>query len=125
MIFLLKEFIYKKLNVDLIKKIVTGIYFQVPQNSKFPYIYIGDFNHKNISTKDQNMANINFKLIVYSLDKSLKFITELSESIKKLLKPDVSILLNLVEEKISLQNDGLTYQIIMTFSSIIGDFNDI
>ena len=125
MILQLKDFIYKKLNVELITRNVTGIYFQVPSNNKFPYIYIGDFYHKNISTKDQNIGNIYFKIIIYSRDKSLKFMIDLSKNIKLQLKLDAGILINLVEENFNLQNDGLTHQIIMTFNSIIGDINDI
>ena len=118
MILKLQDFIYKKLS-NIAGKVV-GIYFQVPANSKFPYIYIGDFHSKNKSTKQEIIEEIYFRLIVYSRDKSLKFMNELADDIKKLLYKNDGIIIHYMEEKVSLQNDGITHQVSMSFKAILG-----
>lgn len=122
MILYLQQFIYQALTNNSIAKRVKGIHYQVPSGSAFPYIYIGDFSSKDISSKTEKIAEIHFKLIIYSRDKSQKFILELSEKIKNIL--DINgkeriAMLKCVEEKISLQHDGITQQISMKFKAIV------
>ena len=122
MILYLQQFLYNLLNNDSINKKIQGIYFQVLANSYFPYIYIGDFNSKDVSTKDMEIAEIHFKLIIYTRDKSLKNMLELSEGIKRVLNingKDKVVLMNCIEEKVSLQNDGVTHQISLKFRAIV------
>lgn len=122
MLLYLQQFIYKKLDIDSIKNKVNGIYYHVPSNSYFPYIYIGDFYSKDRSVIGQEISHLNFKIIIYLRDKSLKPALELSKNIKKVL--DINgeykvAFIRCIEEKISLQNDGITYQINMRFKAII------
>lgn len=122
MILYLQQFIYNKLDNNFIKDQVKGIYYQVPSNSYFPYIYIGDFNSKDRSVIGQKISYINFKVIIYLRDKSLKPTLELSQDIKGILNvegEDKVVFIRCIEEKISLQNDGVTHQINMKFKAVV------
>ena len=126
MILLLQQWIYQQLNQPLVSKQVKGIYYQVPVNSNFPYIHIGDFHSKDISTKDKEIAKIYFKLVIYTRDKSLISMLELGSQLIKILKANHTMLISCLEEKINQQNDGVTQQISMTFKAIIiGKIDDI
>ncbi|MCT4635171.1 MAG: hypothetical protein N4A31_02850 [Rickettsiales bacterium] len=123
MLLYLQQFIYQKLDIDSIKNQVKGIYYQVPYNSYFPYIYIGEFNSKNRSVVNQEILDANFKIIIYLRDKSLKNMLEISRNIKGVLNingEDKVVLMRCLEEKISLQNDGVTHQINMKFKAVVG-----
>ena len=122
MILYLQQFIHQILNNNSINKKVQGVYFQVPANSYFPYIYIGEFNSRDVSTKDMEIAEIRFKLVIYLRDKSLKSMLELSKEIKGILNinaKDRVAFVKCVEEKVSLQNDGATHQISMEFRALV------
>ena len=122
MILYLQQFIYKKLDKKFITYQVRGIYYQVPPNSYFPYIYIGEFNSKNRSVIGQQISMINFKITIYLRDKSLKPMLDLSRGIKNILNingEDKVASIRCVEENISLQNDGITHQINMKFKAIV------
>jgi hypothetical protein len=119
-ILFLQEWLYSKLNVAQINQNITGIYYYVPANSKFPYLYIGDFYSKNRSTKTQHIEEIKFQIVIYSRDKGLKNILNLAQEIRKLIQSDQQFLINYLEEKIMLQNDGVTHQISMYFRAIVG-----
>ncbi len=122
MILYLQQFLYNLLNNELINKKLQGVYFQVPANSYFPYIYIGNFNSKDISTKTEEIAEIHFKLIIYTRDKSLKSMLELSNIIKNMLNvngQEKISLMKCMDEKLSLQNDGVTHQIILKFKALV------
>jgi hypothetical protein len=54
----LQQVIYQKLISAGVQDKVKGVYFHVPDNSPFPYIYIDDFISENISTKNQEMYKI-------------------------------------------------------------------
>lgn len=119
MILALRERIYKKCYSDKeLLDLVTGIYFQVPPNTKFPYIYIGDFHSKNISTKDQHIEEVNFKIVIYLRDKSDKLLLIISNKIKNILSCDSYNLLYFKELEINSQNDGLTKQVIISFRAL-------
>ena len=123
MILYLQQFIQQKFNSNpsILKK-VNAIYYQTPASGSFPYIYIFDFNSKNISTKDIEIAEIHCKLTIYLRDKSLKSMLVLAQEIKKILdirSEERIILMKCLEEKVSLKNDGITQQIIMHFKAII------
>ncbi len=123
MLLYLQQFIYQKLDIDSIKNQVKGIYYQVPYNSYFPYIYIGEFNSKNRSVVNQEILEVNFKIVIYLRDKSLKNMLKLSRNIKEILNingEDNVVLMRCLEEKISLQNDGVTHQINMKFKAVVG-----
>lgn len=122
MLLYLQQFIYQKLDIDSIKNRVQGIYYQVPYNSYFPYIYIGEFHSKDRSVVNQEILDINFKIIIYLRDKSLKNMLDLSKNIKGVLNvngEDKVVLMRCLEEKIKLQNDGVTHQINMKFKAIV------
>ena len=119
MILFLQQYIYQLLNVDLITRNVKAIYYQVPDNSNFPYIYIGDFYSKYVSSKDKVIAKIHFKIAIYLRDKSLRSMLLLSEEIKKILKIDKQMIIRCVEEKITISNDGITKQINLIFKVIL------
>jgi hypothetical protein len=86
MILKLQQTIYNHLNQKKFTDQLKGIYYQVPSNSSFPYIYIGDFNAKDISTKDRQLAEITFKINIYLRDKNLRVMLELSSEIAQELK---------------------------------------
>ena len=119
MILFLQEWLYSKLNIAKINQNITGIYYYVPSNSKFPYLYIGDFHSKNRSTKTQHIEEIKFQIVIYSRDKGLKNILNIAQEIRKLIHSDQQFLINYLEEKIMLQNDGVTHQISMYFKAIV------
>jgi hypothetical protein len=123
MILYLQEFIQQKFNSHLsVLKKVNAIYYQTPASGSFPYIYVGEFNSKNISTKDIEIAEIHWKLTIYLRDKSLKSMLTLAQDIRKILdikSEERVILIKCLEEKVSLKNDGITQQIIMNFKTII------
>jgi hypothetical protein len=120
MILGLQEIILDNLSKSEAAKRVEGIYYQVPSNSKFPYIYIGDFHSKDISTKTKERREINFKVSLYLRDKSQKFIIEMSESIRQSLKIK-GLFIKCLEEKMSLHSDGITRQITMIFKMVVND----
>lgn len=122
MILLLKNILSSKLKNDFLLGNVTGVFYYVPHNTKFPYVYIGDFQSKNISTKDQDLEEINFKLIIYSRNKSLEEILEIANILRKILKLDQKIILNFIDQKLTLQNDGVTHQLVMNFQSVLYHF---
>ena len=109
MILELQSLIYQKLNCLSILAKITGIYYHVPANINFPYIYIGDFH--NILKQDE----LSFKLTIFLREKSLKPMLELAKEIKSLLVSNLDITLKCLDEKIQLQNDGVTHQIILAF----------
>ena len=115
MILYLQQFIYQQLNKKQITDKLVGIYYQVPANSIFPYIYIGDFHSKDISTKDREILDISFRLNIYLRDKNLKSMLELAEEIKETLKDNETMMMRCFEEKVILQTDGITQQIVMLF----------
>lgn len=122
MILYLQEFLYKILNTGDITKKVKGVYFQVPSNSYFPYIYIGDFYGQDISNIAKKLEDINFKITIYVRDKSLKNTLELSEEIKRVLsikERDKIAFIKFIEEKIITQHDGVTQEINMKFKALI------
>jgi len=113
MILRLQEFIYKQLNTKEITDKENGIYYQVPANNNFPYLYIGDFHQRDSSTKTQERVEASFKLYLYLREKSLKNMLELAEVIKRKLTVNETIMIKCYEEKIVMQNDGTTQQIII------------
>lgn len=121
MIIYLQEYIYSNLNVKSINDKVSGIYYQVPANSKFPYIHIGGFNSKDISVKGFKIKEIYFKLSLYLRDKSIKSMLNLSNDIVNKLKSNENILLHFIEERLDIHNDGITQQVTMNFKAIIGE----
>ncbi len=121
----LQEILYKKLNIDIINKYVKGIFYYVPPNSPFPYIYIGDFLNKDRSTKSHKINDIRFKIFLFTRDKSLKEALRISKTIQTILSSEKEQIINLIDEKINLQNDGITGQIILSFRAIIGENYDI
>ncbi len=125
MILFLQQYIYQLLNIDLITKKVKAIYYQVPDNSNFPYLYIGDFNSKYISSKDRIIAKISFKIVIYLRDKNLKSMLLLSQEIKKILKIDHQMIIRCIEDKITINNDGITKQINLTFKAILVEYQNV
>lgn len=121
MILYLQELIYKQLNVKEITDKVNGIYYHVPSNNSFPYIFIGDFYQCDISTKSLKRANIRFKLSLYLREKSLVSSLKLTKEVKVLLENNDQMIMKCYEEKITIQNDGITQQIIMSFKTKLGD----
>ena len=119
MILTLQENIYQKLNIAEIKNKVSGIYYYVPTNTKFPYIYMGDFYSKNKPIKSCRIEEINFKIVIYVRDKSLKSMLELGYFVKERLNSSDGIIIYYLDEKVSLQNDGITHQIAMNFKAIM------
>lgn len=122
MILYLQKYIHKILSNEKITKAVNGVYFQVPSNNAFPYIYIGEFDVQDISTKAQIIEEISFAVSIYTRDKSLKAMLELAEEIKKILsiKSDKRIvLIKGVEDRLLPENDGVTHQFNMKFKAII------
>ncbi|MEK6733483.1 MAG: DUF3168 domain-containing protein [Pseudomonadota bacterium] len=117
MILKLQEQLYKKLNINEIAS-KASVYFQVPQNSKFPYIFIGDFLSKDKSTKTSKLEEINFKISIYFRDKNLRNMLMLSKEIRELLIADK---INFLEQRVSILNDSITYSINMQFKTIQGD----
>ncbi len=116
MITKLQQFIFKQLNQKIITSKVSGVYYQVTSNSYFPYIYVGDFYSKNISTKDREYAEITFNINIYFRDKNLKPMLEVARLIKEVLLSG-EIYIKYTEEKIFQQLDGITQQIIITFKA--------
>lgn len=130
MILYLQQFIQNKLITDLnVSKLVKAVYVQTVASSNFPYIYIGDFNSKNISTKDCEIAEIYFKAIIYFRDKNIKNVLEVSRNIKRLFNIDNEmkiILMRYLNEVVNLQNDGITQQIVMNFRALVdGDIKNV
>ena len=122
MIIKLQQFIFKQLNQEIITSKVNGVYYQVTSNSYFPYIYVGDFISKDISTKDREYSEVTFTLNIYFRDKNLKAMLELSNLIKQAFTSD-EIQIKSIEEKIMQHLDGVTEQIIMLFKTrVSGDF---
>lgn len=122
MILHLQEFLYQVLNVEAINKRVKGIYFQVPSNSYFPYLYIGDFYGQDISNIGKKLEEINFKVTLYVRDKSLKNALELAEEIKAVLSVKERgkiAFIRFIEERVLTQNDGITQEINMKFKTVI------
>jgi hypothetical protein len=119
MILALQEIIYQKLNIAEIKNKVSGIYYYVPSNTKFPYIYVGDFYSKNKSIKSSRIEEVNFRIIIYVRDKSLKSMLELGFFVKRRLNSSDGVIIYYLDEKVSLQNDGITHQIAMNFKAIM------
>lgn len=123
MIIKLQQFIFKQLNQPIITSKVSGIYYQVTSNSYFPYIYVGDFISKDISTKDREYFEISFKLQIYFRDKNLKTMLELAKLIKQLLFSE-EMMIKSTEVRIQKQIDGVTEQIIMLFKAKLkGDYH--
>lgn len=114
---LMQEIIKILANQDLQDKI-NGIYFTVPANTKFPYIYIGEFLSKDISTKDHLKTLIQFKLLIYSRDKNDKNILSLSDEIKSLFRAQNKNFYKIIDEKLTCQNDGITHQITLNLKTI-------
>lgn len=119
MILKLQQLLFQSLHCKEITDLVSGIYYQVPNDTKFPYIYIGDFISENISTKDQVIYKINFKLILYFRRKEMKIMMQLSELIKmKISRMEEKNSINHLKDIVNLNNDGVTQQIIINFSTI-------
>lgn len=115
MILYLQHYLYQQLTNAIITDKITGIYYQVPANSNFPYIYLGDFHSKDASVKDKEKLIISFKLSIYLRDKSIKAMLELAQDIKLILKSNKLVMIKCFEEKIILQNDGVTQVIMLLF----------
>lgn len=125
MILYLNQFLSSKFNNSSeVLNQVKSIYVQTAANSNFPYIYVGDFHSKNISTKNTEAAEIYFKVTIYSRDKNIKSMLKLTSEIRKLLHIDGEnkiVLIRYLSEVVHLQNDGITQQIIMNFRAIISE----
>lgn len=123
MILYLQQFISEKFNnLPQILNQVKSIYIQTVVNSSFPYIYIGDFNSKNISTKNNDLVEVHFKVIIYFRDKNIKPMLRVADEIKKILHIDAEekvVLLRYINELVQIQNDGVTQQIILNFRAIV------
>jgi len=127
MILYLQRFIYAELNKPDISDFVTGIYYQVPVNTKFPYIYFGNFVSKDISAKDQRLQNISFKIVIYQRDQSLKSMLGITDKIIKKLSftgDEYIVSTHCLEQKINLQNDGITHEIILMFKALVSGEKD-
>lgn len=125
MILKLQQVIYQLLNKESITKHVQGIYYKVPPNSRFPYIYIGDFYSKNRSTRDQEINEIYFKINLYIRDKSIEFINIIEKEIKKSLQSNQETIISYIEEKLILQNDGITQKLGLTFKALITEDKNV
>lgn len=119
MIAYLQQFIYNKLTKE---ENFKNVFFQVPSGSSFPYIFIGDFVSKDISSRGVIIKEISFNIIFYHRDKSQKFAFEMTDKLKHALQINnfqKIILIKPLEEKIIFQNDGVTQQILMKFKCIV------
>lgn len=123
MILYLQQFISEKFKKNPhITDQFKAIYYQMPAMGSFPYIYVGDFIGRDVSTRVIKKEEIYFKLVIYTRDKNFKFMLYLSEQIKKILNvtnEEKIILMKYFEEKLCLQNDGVTHQIILNLKAIV------
>lgn len=120
----LHQFIYKQLDKEDTLKSLKGIFFQVPSGTSFPYIFIGDFISKDVSSRSLDIKEINFSVTIYHREKSQKFAFDVMDKIKNLLQVSNFgniVLIKILEEKIICQNDGITQQIFMKFKSIVAN----
>jgi hypothetical protein len=124
MIEYLQQFLYEKLTRNTQLNEIKGVYFQSISGASFPYIYIGDFVAKNISSASIYINEIHFNISLYSREKSQKIMFSIIDKIKEQITINIEdkiILLHLKDEKIINQNDGITQQYIMKFKCIIAD----
>ena len=72
-----KQQLYDKIQAIKLSSNLQGIYFKVPTNSEFPYIYIGDFNVSDCSSKLKRKHEIRFKVVIYYRVQGAKMRTEI------------------------------------------------
>lgn len=106
--------LFEALEKSSLKNLIKGIYFQVPSNSSLPYLVLGDFKSKNISTKTEKKYDVTFKINFFSKDLSLVRI----QDIVKLIINETKYFLPrcyLREERVIFHTDAETKQIILDF----------
>lgn len=115
----IQDYILSKLASLTINHSINGIYLNVPANSKFPYIYIGDFSSKDLSVSGKKREEILFKIILYYRDKRIRYNYQLMKDVKNSLFSDEKILLYFLGEKLISDKDGITEQIILNYRAVI------
>ncbi len=96
-----------------------GIYFSVPSNSKFPYIYIGDFVCKDASVKLRRITEINFNIFIYYRDKRGKYYLRFAKEVENTLLLSEIIKIKYKGLKISSHSDGVTEHICLLYKALI------
>ena len=119
MITILQDYVLNKLADLASNEKLKGIYLNVPANSKFPYVYIGDFASKDLSVFSKKRVEINFKIILYHRDKRAKYNYEIIKEIKNRLISNENILIYFTSEKLITEKDGITEQIALSYRSIV------
>jgi hypothetical protein len=119
MILILQEYILASIKNIAIESNLNGIFLNVPQNSKFPYLYLGEFFARDISLMHQQREEVSFKIILFYRDKRAKNHYEIIKKIKSTLQSNQQISLQYESEKFITMTDGITEQIIINYKAMI------
>ena len=104
-----KQQLYDKIQAIKLSSNLQGIYFKVPTNSEFPYIYIGDFNVSDCSSKLKRKHEIRFKVVIYYRVQGAKMRTEIFNQLSfEIIKELESIpMLFFLKQNSSLTKEGI------------------
>jgi hypothetical protein len=123
----LQKALFLKLSGDsALQALTTGVHDRAPQNSEFPYVVIGDMEGKDWSTKTTSGTEYLFEIQVWSREGGRKEAATIMERIYQLLhdgsmtvENNSLVLMRLVANAISLENDGWTYLGTMQFRALL------
>ncbi|WP_395477204.1 hypothetical protein [Rickettsia endosymbiont of Pantilius tunicatus] len=78
---------YKLLiNDNDIKTKVNKIYFSIVQDAKYPFLLINILNVNDISTKVQNIVQLEFEICIFTNDKNRNMALKLASAIEDKIK---------------------------------------
>lgn len=114
------------LNQESLINLITGIYYKVPQDTKFPYVQISFDNIKNKSITNQSRIQFEIIVNIFSRDPGVGKILRTAKIIDDSLthmkfKNDASelIMLNFHKANFLQQNDGITQNLKLIFQAIV------
>jgi uncharacterized protein DUF3168 len=82
----LQEAIYEKLiNDNELSKKIKGVYTHVPQDTKYPYVYLGKSKLKDFSTKTTKGLQIILDIAIYTNENGNRELISIMEKIEKII----------------------------------------
>ena len=112
-------------NLEL-QKLISGVFYKVPQDTKFPYIQMGFDKVSNNSLKDSESLKFQIYLNIYSREAGTKDLYKIVHIIEELFsivtfrhEKCELVALNFKHGALNQQNDGLTQVLSLQFSAIL------
>lgn len=122
-----QQAVYQVLTGDsTLSALIDAVYDRAPQGSPFPYITLGEMDISDWSTKTSTGTEILLNIHIWSRSGGRKETADISDRVYRLLHQaslsvsgQVLVQIRYLSSDIHLEDDGITYQGVMRFRSLL------